>query len=64
MVGWVDNQKQNLILNEEKMKVAFICVHNSCCFQMAEVLGKYLGKDVFEDLLLERGGGLRCPLHE
>jgi len=49
---------------KKKMKVAFICVHNSCCFQMAEVLGKYLGKDVFEVLLLERGGGLRCPLHE
>ncbi len=29
-------------------KVAFICVHNSCRSQMAEALGKELGKDVFE----------------
>lgn len=29
-------------------KVAFICVHNSCRSQIAEALGKYYGKDVFE----------------
>ena len=30
------------------MKVAFICVHNSCRSQIAEALGKYLASDVFE----------------
>ena len=29
-------------------KVAFVCVHNSCCSQMAEALGKKLAGDVFE----------------
>lgn len=31
-----------------KLKVAFICVHNSCRSQIAEALGKYLASDVFE----------------
>ena len=31
-----------------KLKVAFICVHNSCCSQIAEALGKKLAFDVFE----------------
>ena len=31
-----------------KPKVAFICVHNSCRSQMAEALGKHLASDVFE----------------
>ena len=31
-----------------KLKVAFICVHNSCRSQMAEALGKLLASDVFE----------------
>lgn len=31
-----------------KVKVAFICVHNSCRSQIAEALGKYYGSDVFE----------------
>nr|WP_307991742.1 arsenate reductase ArsC [uncultured Niameybacter sp.] len=31
-----------------KVKVAFICVHNSCRSQMAEALGKHLAGDVFE----------------
>ena len=31
-----------------KKKVAFICVHNSCRSQIAEALGKYLARDVFE----------------
>ena len=31
-----------------KVKVAFICVHNSCRSQMAEALGKHLALDVFE----------------
>ncbi|MDO5519324.1 MAG: arsenate reductase ArsC [bacterium] len=30
------------------IKVAFICVHNSCRSQMAEALGKLLASDVFE----------------
>lgn len=30
------------------IKVAFICVHNSCRSQIAEALGKYLAPDVFE----------------
>ncbi len=31
-----------------KLKVAFICVHNSCRSQIAEALGKHLGSDEFE----------------
>lgn len=31
-----------------KLKVAFVCVHNSCRSQMAEALGKSLASDVFE----------------
>lgn len=31
-----------------KLKVAFICVHNSCRSQMAEALGKLLASEVFE----------------
>jgi len=30
------------------VKVAFICVHNSCRSQIAEALGKHLTGDVFE----------------
>lgn len=33
---------------QNKPKVAFICVHNSCRSQMAEALGKHLAADVFE----------------
>lgn len=32
----------------KKMKVAFICVHNSCRSQIAEALGRYFAADVFE----------------
>ena len=32
----------------DKVKVAFVCVHNSCRSQMAEALGKKLAVDVFE----------------
>ncbi len=32
----------------EKVKVAFVCVHNSCRSQIAEALGKSLASDVFE----------------
>ena len=31
-----------------KLKVAFICVHNSCRSQMAEGLARHLGSDVLE----------------
>lgn len=31
-----------------KIKVGFICVHNSCRSQMAEALGKLYASDVFE----------------
>lgn len=30
------------------LKIAFICVHNSCRSQIAEALGKHLAADVFE----------------
>ena len=33
---------------ENKVKVAFICVHNSCRSQMAEALGKLFAADIFE----------------
>lgn len=32
----------------EKLKVAFICVHNSCRSQMAEAISKVFASDVFE----------------
>ncbi len=32
----------------DKIKVAFICVHNSCRSQIAEALGKHIASDVFE----------------
>lgn len=35
-------------MNDNKLKVAFICVHNSCRSQIAEALGKHLAGDVFE----------------
>lgn len=35
-------------MRNNKPKVAFICVHNSCRSQMAEALGKHLASDVFE----------------
>lgn len=31
-----------------KMKIAFICVHNSCRSQIAEALGKHFAGDIFE----------------
>lgn len=33
---------------ERKLKVAFICVHNSCRSQIAEALGKHLAGHVWE----------------
>jgi len=32
----------------EKIKVAFICVHNSCRSQMAEAISKLIASDMFE----------------
>jgi len=32
----------------DKLKVAFICVHNSCRSQIAEALGNHLAGDVFD----------------
>lgn len=32
----------------KKLKVGFICVHNSCRSQMAEALGKLFSSDTFE----------------
>ena len=33
---------------KQKVKVAFICVHNSCRSQIAEALGRHLASDAFE----------------
>lgn len=38
----------NEIKPDNKPKVAFVCVHNSCRSQIAEALGKHLASDVFE----------------
>lgn len=35
-------------VNEDKKKVAFICVHNSCRSQIAEALGNYLRAGDFD----------------
>lgn len=35
-------------MKNNKLKIAFVCVHNSCRSQMAEALGKHLASDVFE----------------
>ena len=35
-------------MDDNKKKIAFICVHNSCRSQIAEALGKHLASDVFE----------------
>ena len=35
-------------MNKPKLKVAFICVHNSCRSQIAEALSKTYASDVFE----------------
>ncbi len=35
-------------MSNQKQKVAFICVHNSCRSQIAEALGKHFAADVFE----------------
>lgn len=35
-------------MKKDVVKVAFVCVHNSCRSQIAEALGKRLASDVFE----------------
>ncbi|MBS6106691.1 arsenate reductase ArsC [Anaerococcus sp.] len=35
-------------MDKQKPKVAFVCVHNSCRSQIAEVLGKHYASDAFE----------------
>lgn len=35
-------------MDQNVVKVAFVCVHNSCRSQIAEALGKHLASDVFE----------------
>ena len=45
-----------------KLKVAFVCVHNSCRSQMAEALGKHLASDVFESY--SAGTELRTQINQ
>jgi protein-tyrosine-phosphatase len=40
--------KNETTYSNNKPKVAFVCVHNSCRSQIAEALGKLLARDVFE----------------
>lgn len=40
--------KDGTAVENNKKKVAFICVHNSCRSQIAEALGKHFASDVFE----------------
>ena len=40
--------KEACPFHKKLKKVAFICVHNSCRSQIAEVLGKHLAGDIFE----------------
>ncbi len=35
-------------MNNRKLRVAFICVHNSCRSQIAEALGKNFADEIFE----------------
>lgn len=46
----------------QKVKVAFICVHNSCRSQMAEALGKHLTSDTFESY--SAGTQLRSQINQ
>lgn len=44
----VDVAKKGANIMAEKIKVAFICVHNSCRSQMAEAISKLIASDSFE----------------
>lgn len=46
----------------EKLRVAFICVHNSCRSQMAEAISKILAKDSY--LPLSAGTHLKDRINE
>jgi len=35
-------------MNKKRLKVAFVCVHNSCRSQMAEAIARVLAQDVFD----------------
>lgn len=35
-------------MNKQKIKIAYVCVHNSCRSQIAEALTKHLASDIFE----------------
>lgn len=35
-------------MNDDKLKIAFVCVHNSCRSQIAEALGNLIASDKFE----------------
>jgi len=49
MVNELNKEKKTAGLGKpNKLKVAFICVHNSCRSQIAEALGKHFASDVFE----------------
>ena len=43
-----ENNIARLRKNTGKLKVAFVCVHNSCRSQIAECLGKMLASDIFD----------------
>lgn len=45
-----------------KLKVAFVCIHNSCRSQMAEALGKHFASDVFESY--SAGTELRTQINQ
>ena len=40
--------RERMKMMRKKLKVAFICVHNSCRSQIAEALGKIFLSDKFE----------------
>jgi arsenate reductase len=44
------------------IKVAFICVHNTCRSQIAEALGKHLARDVFQSF--SAGTDLRSQINQ
>ena len=46
--GLARDEKTERAACRKKLKVAFLCVHNSCRSQMAEALGQKLAADAFE----------------
>lgn len=49
-------------MKNNKPKVAFICVHNSCRSQIAEALGKHLASDIFESY--SAGTEIKCKINQ